>query len=349
MSKPIPFRATARIASLASHAAVLVEVLGLALGVGSLIVGLALGALSPEQVIAGQELLLLGALIGASAGFCWWIERRPTTRGALWRVDRWFELDGALVTAWELEGGVLDAPNFREALTQKVARVVVDRKEIGRAAFALTLPILLVPLAGAAVLVGVQEERAGNVAALSKQITGAADRENGAVALDANGAANDQVGDQVGTTPALDVELALVPGDPLLAEIKQLESLMAELESGPRASEKGGADESESLTPEARAAFEQRIEERIAALKASLSDPSEEAKPVRNAPGAESGPQNPSNPVTDDSSGVTNGAPKGRIRRFQGISPTGVWWPERQDGIVRSWLLRLEGEASAAE
>ncbi len=350
MAKPISFRATARVAQLASHAAVSLEILAIALGVGAFVIALALGTVPADGEVRGVELLTLGALLGCSAGLCWWLERRPSLRVAMWRVDGWFELDGALITAWEVEDGVVQSPSFRESLVDRVARVVVDRKEIGRAAFVLTLPIFLIPLAGAAALVGVQEERAENVAALEARNEGARGQDRGAAS--SNGGALANPGSEVEDPSLLPLasEVELDAAELLLEEIEQLEVLKEQLESAPQAEDTAGE---QVLSPEEQAEFQLRIEERIAALRAALEGAAEDGKPVANPPeeglGAEADGANPSNPATDGSSSVTNGPEQGRIRSFHGISPTGVWWPERQDGLVRSWLLRLEGGAGAAE
>jgi hypothetical protein len=364
---PQHFRATARVAFMAAHLATLVEVLGIVLGVGALVVAIALGGMDPASAVTGLELVGVGALVGTFAGLSWWLEQRPTKREALWRVDDWFELEGALVTAWELERGLMEAPSFQASLSESVARVVVDIKEVGRAGFAMTMPILLVPLAGAAVLVGAQEERAELVAALTEAFAqdggSTVGQGQAAAAGDASELRDFELSEAPEVAPPLGVELedaasageiasdlGASENDPRQVEIKQLKDLRANLKTATPASA-GGAPG--AMSPQARRDFEQRIDERIAALEAGgaagESADGEPEEAVSETSGSEGGSSNPSNPSTDSASGVTDGSPEGRIRGFQGVSPTGVWWPERQDEIVSSWLRRLVARGEAGE
>jgi hypothetical protein len=342
------FRKAERLAFVSSSLGLVVEVLGVALGVAALIVALALRDLPPDAPFWGLELLGLGAGFGAVAGLCWWLERRPSRRDALRRVDDWFELDGALVTAWELECGAVTAPSFQAGLAARVSRVLADKKEIGRAAFALTLPILMVPLAGAAVLAGVQEERLEEARLLETQAAergGGAGTDSGASAP-LVGAPPEQEQPALGSKDLGDLD---DPDAALAAEIADLEAMQKQLADAQPAS---NPDDKKSLSPGAKDKLQERIAERIAELEAIASG---ENKPDEASPDGDegsnpgNGPGNGSNEGTERPSGVTGGADQGRISAFQGISPTGAWWPERQDEIVRSWLLRLEGTEPAAE
>lgn len=339
------FRKAERLAFASSSLGLMVEVAGVVLGVAALIVALALRDLPPDAPFWGAELLGLGACFGAAAGLCWWLERRPSRRDALRRVDEWFELEGALVTAWELECGAVSAPSFQDALGTRVSRVLADKKEIGRAAFALTLPILMVPLAGAAVLAGVQEDRLEEARtlearAMERGTDAGTDTVTSAPIL---GAKTDPADPDPGLQNLADPEAALA------AEIADLEAMQQQLADAQTAL---GSNDMEALSPGANEKLQERIAERIAELEALASG---ETKSGEASPGGEQGanpgkgPGNGSNEGTDGASGVTDGADQGRISAFQGISPTGAWWPERQDEIVRSWLLRLEGKDPAAE
>ena len=339
------FRKAERLAFASSSLGLMVEVAGVALGVAALIVALALRELPAEAPFWGVELLGLGACFGVIAGLCWGLERRLSRRDALRRVDEWFELEGALVTAWELECGAVSAPSFQDALATRVSRVLADKKEISRAAFALTLPILMVPLAGAAVLAGVQEDRLEEARILkARTIEQGTDAgvDSGASASIINTKADPA---DLETGPASLVD----PDATLAAEIADLEAMQQQLADAQAATDSSGDN---ALSQGAKDKLQERIAERIAELKALASEQGESAEA---SPGGEqgsnpgNGPGNGSNEGTDGASGVTDGTDQGRISAFQGISPTGAWWPESQDEIVRSWLMRIEGADPAAE
>jgi hypothetical protein len=148
-------------------------------GLQGLCCGLAVAALALAAGIHGgarpenSGLLLVALLTGALVVGAWaWEHRRPAREVAR-RIDRALAQDGALFTAWEVEGrerpGRLDRRLGREVAARSSGRDML------RAVLPTSAPFLALPFAAAALLFGVLEEArhvpsAFDLEALTRQV-----------------------------------------------------------------------------------------------------------------------------------------------------------------------------------
>lgn len=92
----------------------------------------------------------LAVAAGAATGVSWFVDLRPRAGVLARRIDRGLRLDGALVTAWELESRGVESPLAR--LLARGVRRRVRSSEAVRAALPPSGPILAVPFLGASLL-----------------------------------------------------------------------------------------------------------------------------------------------------------------------------------------------------
>ena len=117
------------------------------LGASALCLTLAATAASGATLAAGDAWLVAG-LCAALASRAWWIEHRRAPAQVARAIDRARHLDGALLTAWEVEARG-DAVGL--ALALRVTRRIGAREAL-RAVLPFTAPLLALPFAAAALL-----------------------------------------------------------------------------------------------------------------------------------------------------------------------------------------------------
>jgi hypothetical protein len=312
---------------------------GLCLGLAAALVALAAGLHGSDGVLS-PSLFVAAGVNGVLVLLLWGLTHRASAAQVAREVDRALGENGALFTAWEIEGQPQPSP-IAQRLAQEVAGGAPPGRML-RSILPMTLPLLAVPFAACALLFSAmegarrdasQEDIEGVVAKLREGI--------GAVVADAPGS-----GDGAAQS------LSALERQELQQLMRQVGDLGKDLQAGEAAPEEiediqeKVAELGERLASESSEQLRNGLERTQAAL-----DSARMSLEGGNSSGANS-PSNQDSGGGKGSSAGTGLAKSGEVGRMGAQNPPsprasqalqpGVLgspsWPAAYDGIVRRWV-----------
>lgn len=318
---------------------------GLCCGLGAAALALAAGVHAGAEL--GDRGLFLVALVDGllvAAAFAW--EQRRDARQVARRVDRALELEGALVTAWEVEGRAQPGRLGRRLGRQVAA--TCSGPEMLRAVLPASAPFLALPFVAIALLFGALEEARYEPSALDLEAL-ARDVQAGLASLSGDGAGEGAAS----LSRAQEQELR-----ELLSEVSDLRRRLPEqgLSSGELADVQERVTELSRELADSEGARRQ-LERTLSSLDAArmaLEGREEHSMGGQAAAPDEAGgaPESGGAGAEADGSGGTGLAPGAEDGRMVGqVSPptpptsrpeAGVLgsraWPRGYEGLVRRWV-----------
>lgn len=306
---------------------------------------LACAVYSSGETVGAQELVVAVVCAGLAAATWWW-PRRLGEPAVAKRLDRKLNLDGAYLTAWEVESGRLESTPLSRLLAARIS-ARVQGSHVVRTTLPNSTPWIAAPFVAAALLALAlaevrSEHESSNATAATGAVVDVLSGLRSEAAREGNLSQEDlsELGELLQEARALAAmdSSELADSDGRMTELeKDLERLAAE--SPVDSALRQGLQESQVFVDQAR----MTLAETPSAPETGEVSPKPAASPGSEvASGAEPGTMSgsPSGEVgpTVGSSNRTTLTASEDAPNSAGVFSRGRWWPARHNELVSNWV-----------